>query len=40
MMTSLVEIEGVADTYAEKLHAAGVDSVEQLLEKGATPAGR
>lgn len=39
-MTSLVEIEGIADEYAAKLQGAGVDSVESLLSEGATPEGR
>ena len=39
-MTNLVEIEGIADTYAAKLHEAGVGSVEELLSEGSTPAGR
>ena len=39
-MTSLVDIEGVGEKYAEKLKAAGVGSSESLLEKGKTPAGR
>ena len=39
-MTSLVDIEGVGEKYAEKLKAAGVGSSEALLEKGKTPAGR
>jgi predicted flap endonuclease-1-like 5' DNA nuclease len=39
-MTSIADIEGVGDSYAEKLKAAGVGTVEALLEKGATPAGR
>ena len=39
-MTNLVDIEGVAETYAAKLHDAGVGSVEALLSEGATPAGR
>ncbi len=39
-MTSLVDIEGIAQEYAEKLHAANVASVEALLSEGATPAGR
>ncbi len=39
-MTNLVEIEGVAETYAAKLHEAGVSTVEALLSEGATPAGR
>jgi predicted flap endonuclease-1-like 5' DNA nuclease len=39
-MTSIVDIEGVGDAYAVKLKAAGLTTVEALLEKGATPAGR
>ncbi len=39
-MTSIADIEGVGESYAEKLKAAGVGTVEKLLEKGATPAGR
>ena len=39
-MTSLIDIEGIGESYAEKLHEAGVASVEALLERGATPAGR
>lgn len=39
-MSSISDIEGVGPAYAEKLKAAGVDTVEELLEKGASPAGR
>lgn len=39
-MTALKEIEGIGESYAEKLKTAGVKSVEALLEKGATPKGR
>jgi hypothetical protein len=39
-MTSLVEIEGIAEGFAQKLGAAGVGSIEELLEKGATPSAR
>ena len=39
-MTKLITIEGIGETYAAKLQAAGVDTVEQLLEEGATPNGR
>jgi|SRR5450755_2113142 len=39
-MTNLADISGIAETYAQKLHAAGVPTVEALLEKGATPADR
>jgi predicted flap endonuclease-1-like 5' DNA nuclease len=39
-MTKLVDIEGVGESYAEKLKAAGVRSIEGLLKKGSTPQGR
>jgi predicted flap endonuclease-1-like 5' DNA nuclease len=39
-MATLTEIEGVGEAYAEKLSAAGVKTVEALLEGGATPQGR
>lgn len=39
-MTKLVEIEGIGEAYSEKLEAAGVRSIQQLLEIGATPKGR
>lgn len=40
MAYKVVDIEGVGATYAEKLAAAGIDKVEELLAKCATPAGR
>jgi predicted flap endonuclease-1-like 5' DNA nuclease len=39
-MAKITEIEGIGDAYAEKLAAAGVKTVEALLEAGATPQGR
>lgn len=36
----ITEIEGVGPAYAEKLRAAGVYTVESLLEKGANRKGR
>ena len=39
-MTALVDIEGIGETYAAKLKAAGVATVEKLLETGSTPKGR
>ena len=39
-MAKLSEIEGIGETYAEKLKAAGVTSQAKLLETGGTPAGR
>lgn len=40
MAYKVVDIEGVGATYAEKLAAAGIDKVEELLAKCAAPAGR
>jgi predicted flap endonuclease-1-like 5' DNA nuclease len=39
-MAKLTEIEGIGEAYAQKLQEAGVGTLEQLLEKGAAPAGR
>lgn len=39
-MASIVEIEGVGETYAQTLRDAGIATTEMLLEKGATPKGR
>jgi len=39
-MTKLTAVEGIADIYANKLRIAGAPTLEALLEKGATPAGR
>jgi predicted flap endonuclease-1-like 5' DNA nuclease len=39
-MTTIKDIEGIGDVYADKLRQAGVKTVEALLEKGATPKGR
>ena len=39
-MTALMHIEGIGPAYREKLAAAGIDSVEALLEQGATRDGR
>jgi predicted flap endonuclease-1-like 5' DNA nuclease len=39
-MTNILTIEGIGPAYAEKLKQAGIDTVEALLKKGATPAGR
>ena len=39
-MTKLVKIEGIGETYAAKLEAAGVQSLEALLEKGSSKQGR
>jgi predicted flap endonuclease-1-like 5' DNA nuclease len=39
-MTKIIDLEGIGSTYAEKLEAMGISTVEQLLEAGATPKGR
>lgn len=39
-MTKLIDIEGIGDKYAEKLHGAGLRTVKGLLDKGASPKGR
>jgi predicted flap endonuclease-1-like 5' DNA nuclease len=39
-MAKLIDIEGIGETYAKKLHKAGVTSTSNLLEKGASSAGR
>ena len=36
----IIDIEGVGDVYAEKLMAAGINKVSELLEKCAAPKGR
>ncbi|OWY25394.1 DUF4332 domain-containing protein [Sphingobacteriales bacterium UPWRP_1] len=40
MAYKIDEIEGIGPAYAEKMVAAGIKTVEQLLERGATPKGR
>jgi len=39
-MSKLTEIEGIGEVYAAKLQAADIDSIETLLETGASPKGR
>lgn len=39
-MANLKEIEGVGESYALKLKEAGIDTTDELLEKGASPKGR
>ena len=36
----IIDIEGVGDVYAEKLVAAGINKVSELLDKCADPKGR
>lgn len=40
MTYRVIDIEGVGESYAAKLGAAGINKVEQLLEKCKTPKGR
>jgi predicted flap endonuclease-1-like 5' DNA nuclease len=40
VMTKIRSIEGIGDVYGKALESAGVDNQEDLLKKGATPAGR
>lgn len=40
MTYKIIDIQGVGPVYAEKLIAAGVETVDQLLQKGNTPKGR
>lgn len=39
-MAKLEDIEGIGNTYAQKLKGSGIKSLKSLLEKGATPKGR
>ncbi len=36
----IIDIEGIGDVYAEKLMAAGINKVSELLDKCAAPKGR
>jgi len=39
-MAAIKDIEGISDVFTKKLQAMGVNTVEALLEKGATKKGR
>jgi predicted flap endonuclease-1-like 5' DNA nuclease len=39
-MSKISDIEGIGESYAAKLKEAGVDTVEELLEAGASAKGR
>jgi predicted flap endonuclease-1-like 5' DNA nuclease len=39
-MVSIVDVEGIGPTYAEKLKAGGIATTEALLQAGATAKGR
>ena len=40
MTYKIIDIQGIGPVYAEKLIAAGIETVDQLLEAGKTPKGR
>ncbi len=40
MNYKIIDIQGIGPVYAEKLHSLGIETVDQLLEKGATAKGR
>ena len=40
MTYRIIDIEGIGEAYAPKLHAEGIKTVEQLLEWCGTPKGR
>ncbi len=39
-MARISEIEGIGPAYGEKLSAAGINTTDKLLKKGAKPSGR
>ncbi len=39
-MAKVEELEGIGAAYAAKLKTAGIETIEELLETGATPKGR
>ena len=39
-MTKLTKIEGIGETFAQKMLDAGIETTEALLDRGATPGGR
>lgn len=39
-MASIIEVEGIGETYAQKLKAAGIFTTDALLTRGGTPKGR
>jgi predicted flap endonuclease-1-like 5' DNA nuclease len=39
-VTKLTTVEGIGEVYSQKLAEAGIQTTGELLEKGATPAGR
>jgi predicted flap endonuclease-1-like 5' DNA nuclease len=39
-MASIIDIEGIGESFAKKLSAAGINTVEKLLDRGCSPQGR
>ena len=39
-MPKIIDIEGIGDAYAKKLQDEGINTTDDLLEKGASPQGR
>jgi predicted flap endonuclease-1-like 5' DNA nuclease len=39
-MSKLEKIEGVGESFSQKLHEAGITTTDSLLEKGSSPQGR
>lgn len=40
MNYKIIDVEGIGEVYSKKLIDAGINTVEELLQKGAKPAGR
>ena len=40
MAYKIIDVEGIGEVYSKKLIEAGIDTVDELLEKCAKPAGR
>ncbi|SFG22399.1 DUF4332 domain-containing protein [Prevotella sp. KH2C16] len=40
MNYKIIEVEGIGEVYSKKLVEAGINTIEDLLEAGKTPAGR
>ena len=40
MTYKIIDVEGIGEVYAKKLIDAGIETVDDLLEKGKKPAGR
>lgn len=40
MVYKIIDVEGIGEVYSKKLMDAGINTVDELLEKGCTPDGR